>query len=163
MLQIYFGDIPESIARPGDVIYNTATYFKNVYQDDWFADDFAIKMIKSVDKSEVVDRNLIESKALGKIPPTMLSGGVKTLLLIYNVPDKIFNASTCGNNCASWLLRIARNREKSDGSDITVNLRHLMDFGKGTFSIRVLNSGAVVHNMVELIYEAAAALKGDAQ
>ena len=31
----------------------------------------------------------------------------KTLLLIYNQPEKIFNASTCGDNCAKWILKIA--------------------------------------------------------
>ena len=31
---------------------------------------------------------------------------MKTLLLILNEPDKIFNASTCGDNCAKWILEI---------------------------------------------------------
>lgn len=88
MLQVYFGDVPPEVAPPGDVIYNTATYFKNVYEDDWITDPFTVRMIKSVDKSTVIDRNLIQGKALGMIPPPMLSGGVKTLLLIYNMPEK---------------------------------------------------------------------------
>ena len=37
----------------------------------------------------------VDSKALGVIPVTKLSGGTKTLLLILNEPEKIFNAFFC--------------------------------------------------------------------
>ena len=147
MLSIFYGDMAEAIS-------NTSVYFKNTYLDSWFEDEFAQRMIKSIDKARVLGDGLIESPVLGKIAPTQLSGGVKTLLLIHNNPDKIFNASSCGNNCAWWILRMASTR------DITINLRHLMDFGDGRFSIRVLNSGNIVHNMVALIGEADDALRG---
>ena len=102
------------------------------------------------DKSEVIDSNLIESPVLGKISPLALSGGTKTLILIINDKEKIFNASTCGNNCAKWLLKISENE------DVTINLRHLMDFGAGRFNIKVLNTEKIVHNMSELLDEAMA-------
>ena len=44
--------------------------------------------------------------------------------------------------------------------DVTINLRHLMSFGDGRFTIRVLNSGNVVHNMLELIDEYDMAMHG---
>jgi hypothetical protein len=138
MLNIYYGEMP-------DAIYNTAVYFKNVYQDDWLTDPFAQRMIKGVDKSKVLDKHLIESKALGLIPPTELSGGVKTLLLIYNLPEKVFNASTCGDNCAKYILMMAKKK------DITINLHHIMDFGDGSFEIKILNNGQIVHSMKELV------------
>ena len=149
MLSIRFGDM-------SDAIYDTSTYFKNTYLDSWFDDDFAQRMIKSIDGAKVIGGSLIESRILGKIAPTQLSGGVKTLLLIRNVPDKVFNASTCGDNCAWWILKMAHER------DITINLRHLMDFGRGRFTIKVLNSGKVVHDMLGLLCEAEPALRGDA-
>ena len=147
MLNIYFGDMPGAI-------YNTSVYFKNTYLDSWFEDEFARRMIKSIDGAVVLGDGLIQSRVLGKIAPTQLSGGVKTLLLIHNMPDKVFNASTCGDNCAWWILRMAK------GHDITINLRHLMDFGDGKFTIRVLNSGTVVHDMLALVCEAGMALQG---
>lgn len=67
------------------------------------------------------------------------------MLLIANVPDKIFNASTCGDNCAKWILKLSTERE------ITINLRHLMDFGDGEYEIKILNTGQVVHNRKELV------------
>ncbi|WP_330395089.1 DUF4869 domain-containing protein [Oribacterium sp. C9] len=32
-----------------------------------------------------------------------------------------------------------------------MNLRHLMDFGKGDFDIEISNTGMIVHSMKELI------------
>lgn len=75
MLNSYFGPMPEAI-------YNTAVYFKNTYRDPWITNPMSVEMIKDVDKSDVVSASLIESPVLGSISPLMLSGGVKTLMLI---------------------------------------------------------------------------------
>ena len=138
MLKIYYGNMKEAI-------FNTSVYFKNIYEDEWIVDDLARKMIQDVDKSTVLDSNVIDSPVMGKISPIGLSGGVKTLILIKNEPKKVFNASTCGDNCAKWLLKIA------EREDITINLRHLMDFGEGKFDICILNTGQIVHSMKELV------------
>ena len=138
MLNIFYGDMPEAI-------YNTAVYFKNVYEDEWITDPLSREMIADVDKSVVLGSGIINSPVLGKIPPLSLSGGVKTLMLIDHMPEQIFNASTCGDNCAKWLLKIGEEK------DITVNLRHLMDFGEGNFTIHIVNTDQVVHSMAELI------------
>ena len=95
--------------------------------------------------SVVLDSGVIDSPVLGKIPPTSLSGGVITLILVKNEPDKIFNASTCGDNCAKWFFKLAESRE------LTINLRHLMDFGDGCFDLRILNTLQIVHSMKELV------------
>ncbi len=137
MLNIYYGEMPQAI-------YNTPIYFNNVYLDQWLDDELNQKMIRSVDKGEVLGHNAVETKALGIIPPTKLSGGVKTLMLIHHMPDKVFNASNCGDNCARWILEIARRQ------DITINLRHIMDFGNRKLKVRVLNNGAMVDNMGDL-------------
>ena len=120
MLKVFLGYMPEAI-------FNTAVYFKNVYEDSWITDPQAREMILDVDKSTVLDSAVIDSPVLGKIPPISLSGGVKTLILMKNEPDKIFNASACGDNCAKWILKLAETK------DLTINLRHLMDFGKEPF------------------------------
>ena len=110
----------------------------------------AVEMIRDVDRSKVIGPQVIESPVLGMITPLQLSGGVKTLLLIANDRSNkhVFNASTCGDNCAEWILRIA------DDKKVIINLRHLMDFGKGEFKIRVLNTGKIVKNMGDLVAEA---------
>ena len=103
---------------------------------------------QDIDKSDVLDSARIESPIFGIMSPTQLSGGVKTLILIANDKNHVFNASNCGDNCAKWLLIIAE-KEK-----IVINLRHLMDFGNGDFKIRVMNTGKIVKNMQELVLEA---------
>ena len=138
MLNIFYGDMK-------DAVYNTASYFKFDYEDEWITDPFLKEMILDVDKSVVLDSGVIDSPVLGKIPPVGLSGGVKTLILVKFEKDKIFNASTCGDNCARWLLKIA------ESEDRTVNLRHLMDFGEDSFTVRILNTNQIVHSMRELV------------
>lgn len=142
MLNIYFGDM-------SDAIYNTKVFFDNAYEDEWLLDEFAKRLIKEIDKSEVIDAQMIKSPVLGVISPTALSGGTKTLLLIKNYTDKVFNASMCGDNCAKYILELARNRE------LTINLRHIMNFGKRKFEIRTLNDGRIAHDMTELLSIAA--------
>lgn len=138
MLNIYYGDMPEAI-------YNPVVYFKNTYTDDWITDDLSRKMILDVDRSKVISARIIDSPVLGPITPNELSGGVKTLIDIYKVPERVFNASACGDNCAKWILKIGEQK------DITINLRHIMDFGNGTFTAKVLNTNQIVHSMNELV------------
>lgn len=140
MLKIVYGDIE-------NCIHDVDTYFYNVYNKKWFEDELVKKMIFDIDKSEVVSGNLIRSKVLGDISPDLLSSGVKTLILLFKDSKKIFNASNCGDNCAKWILEIAKIK------NITINLYHIMDFGKKNFDVKVkiLNNNIFVNNMRELI------------
>ena len=106
--------------------------------------DIARKIIKDIDKSEVLGENCIESTILGQISPKDLSGGAKTLMLIYNNPNLVINASACGDNCVKWLLQMAEEK------DIFIRLLHNMNFGTA-FTIKVMNTNQVVHTMPELI------------
>lgn len=139
MLRIYYGDIESP-----KYIFNPDVFFNNSYDDEWITDPFSVKMIKAIDGSEVVGPRLIDSPFLGAIPTERLSGGVKTLILMNNDSDHIFNASACGDNCAPWILKIGQNK------DLTIRLGYLMDFGKERFDIEVVNLHQIVHTMKEL-------------
>ena len=153
MLKICFGPMSQAI-------YDTSAYFNNVYLDSWLDDSFSQKIIRAIDKGVVLSNHAVETKALGIIPITSLSGGAKTLLLIDHMPEKVFYASTCGDNCAPWLLRIAKKHKE----DITINLHHIMDFDTAhqgiTFEIYIMNTGETVHSMSEYVLSASAALEG---
>lgn len=85
---------------------------------------------------------------IGTVPMNVLrknSAKNITLILVKFEKDKIFNASTCGDNCAKWLLKIA------EAEDRTINLRHLMKFEVEPFNIRILNTNEIVHTMEELV------------
>ena len=141
MLSVFFGEMPEAV-------YNTNVYFQNQYKDSWITKPLSREMILDIDKSEVISENLIQSPVLGAISPSQLSGGVKTLILMANDKSHVFNASTCGDNCAKWILQLGATEK------LVINLRHLMDFGPGEFKIKVLNTGKIVKNMSELVAEA---------
>ena len=143
MLNIFLGNMDEAIYFP-------PVYFDNRYEDEWITEKLSVDMIKDVDQSVVVGPRLIDTPVLGPISAKELSGGVKTLILMaFDDSGRVFNASACGDNCAKWILHIAEEKE------LTINLRHIMNFGKGEFEARILNTGDVVHNMKEFIVAAA--------
>ena len=141
MLKIYFGEMD-------GVLHNVETYFKNQMDYSWLEDEQAKRIIEDVDQSIVVSPYCISSRVLGQIPPTRLSGGTKALLLIWNLEDRVVNASNCGDNCAKWLLEFGQQK------DITIHLNHIMDFGTNDFEIEILNNHCMVHNMKEYVLEA---------
>ena len=139
MLSVYLGKMDQAIYYP-------PAYFDNRYEDEWITDTLSVEMIKDVDHSEVIGPHLIESPVLGPISVKEISGGVKTLILLaFDRSGKVFNASACGDNCAKWILKIGNEK------DLTINLRHLMDFGSNEFEIKILNTGDIVHNMEEFV------------
>lgn len=139
MLNIFLG-------KMDDAIYFSPVYFDNQYEDEWITNELSVKMIKDVDRSSVIGERLIDSPVLGPISTKELSGGVKTLILMaFDDTGKVFNASACGDNCAKWILEIGKLK------DLTINLRHIMEFGDEEFEIRILNTGETIHNMLEFI------------
>ena len=140
MLKIYYGDLDSD-----NYIFNPDVFFNNSYEDEWITDSFSVQMIKDIDKSDVIGPKVIDSPFLGSIPVERLSGSVKTLILMNNDSEHVFNASACGDDCAKWILKIA------DKKDLTIRLGYLMDFGKKDFEIEILNLGKIVHNGLELV------------
>ena len=112
MLNIEYGSYQKLYDKYGeDFIYDPDMYFNNTYDEKWITSDIARKIIKDIDKSEVLGENCIESPILGQISPKDLSGGAKTLMLIYNNPNLVINASACGDNCVKWLLQMAEEKD----------------------------------------------------
>ena len=138
MLRIYFGEMD-------NVLHNVETYFNNQYQYAWLEDEFVKAVIEDVDKSVVQSPECIMSPVLRQIPPTRLSGGTKAVILMKYVPDRIINASNCGNNCARWILELGNEK------NLTINLHHIMEFEDVGFEIEILNNNSIVHNMGELV------------
>lgn len=142
MLSIYFGDYPGE-----NYIDNPDLYFDNTYEDEWLEDKRSKEMVKDIDRSELISPNLVVSPVLGSIPVTRLSGGVKTLIQIDHDSAHVYNASACGDNCAGWLLRIGQEK------DIIVRMGHMMHFencGIEQLSIRIDNTGEIVHSQYDL-------------
>lgn len=140
MLKIYFGELDSD-----KYIFNPDAFFNNTYEDEWITDPLSVRMIKDIDGSTVQGPRAIDSPYLGSIPTERLSGGVKTLILMAHDREHIFNASACGDNCAKWILEIA------GGSDLTIRLGYLMDFGTRPFEIEIENIQKIVYNQADLV------------
>lgn len=143
MLKIVFGDIENSI-------YHPPTYFDNTYEDGWITNPLSVKMIKDIDKSDVIGSRVIDSPVLGSISVKELSGGVKTLILMqFDESGRIFNASACGDNCAKWIYEISKHK------DLTIALHHIMDFSDcEDFSAFIVNTGKQVNSYKDYLDEA---------
>lgn len=130
-----------------EVLTDAPRYFDNVWEDEWLEDPLVKQMIKDVDNSEVISPHLIESPVLGPIGPKDISGGVKVLILLLKDTSFIYNISNCGDNCAKWIIEIAKICEKEQNSDLTVFLEHIMDFGTCQplgIDFKIMNSNKIV-------------------
>ena len=145
MLRIYYGDL-----NADNYIYNPDAFFNNTYEDDWIIDPLSVEMIRDIDGSDVIGPRAINSPYLGSIPTERLSGGVKTLILMSKDFDHIFNASACGDNCAKWILKIAKRLEEQK-KDLIIRLGYLMDFGEEPFEIQIENLKKIVYGRRELV------------
>lgn len=146
MLKIIYGILDTD----EDFIYNGDAFFNDEREDEWLSNELVKQMILDIDKSEVLDNNLIKSPVLGLIPPEYLSGGVKTLISILYNPELIFNATGCGENCSKWLLKIADELDE----DIIINLQYNMKFTEEPFHIKVMNTDTVITKDSDLALEA---------
>ena len=139
MLSIFFGEKENVMHGP--------SWFKFNYKEEWLADPFIGEMMADIDKSRYKGGQLIESDVLGPIPPEKLSGGLQTLICIYKRPDLMFNATSCGENCARWLLEIGKKE------NITVNLRYYMPFDDfGDIEVEILNENFTAKNAKDYMH-----------
>ena len=133
MLRICFGELKEALYGP--------TWFTYCHDLSWFQDERIQEMVREIDKTEYLGGSVFNSPVLGMIPPEKLSGGVKTLIVIDKMPDKVFDATNCGENCAPMLLEIGRR------TDVTVNLRAFLPLkSEDSFEIEIVNTGSIVTN-----------------
>ena len=58
MLRIHFGSLPNEI-------YNTEMYYENQYDMNWVMDEFAQRVIRDIDASEVIGPDLIRNSVFG--------------------------------------------------------------------------------------------------
>lgn len=86
-------------------------YFRWGYYPEWFDDDIVKQMVLDVDKTVVKSQYCMESPVLGQIPPDMLSGGVKGLILLYKDPDYYTDISIFGENCQGWLSWLFQHKD----------------------------------------------------
>lgn len=143
MLRIAFRNLGMSIE--GKISY-VSDYFDAQYEQSWFQSPLAKEIIRDIDQSEYISGEYIESPLLGGMPPTGLSTGCKSLLLLLNEDGAIVSGERMGDNCFKWVLEIAKVK------DITITLNHGIEFEE-PFEVLSMNTGRVLTNNLELFEE----------
>lgn len=138
MLNIYFGSM-EGELRTAD------GWFDNQLPDEYYTTEFSKKVIKDVDKSDVLSVNVVDSPILGIIPITGISSGSKGVIVL-RYTDKVVNLVSLGDNCVRSLLSILEEKE------LTVSSLRFVDFYKYGYQgdINILNDNSTVSNSLDL-------------
>ncbi len=149
MLSIYFNTfgIDDSILENPNYIDNPRAWFDNQGGRHYITGDFEKQVIKDIDNSVVVSENVLENPIFGGISSQKISGISKTVILVKNQPQYIFNGSHMGDKAAKWLLKIGKMQ------DVTIRLGYLMKFEE-PFEIRIVNSDKIVTNWKDYLFEA---------
>jgi hypothetical protein len=106
-------------------------------------DQIIYEMIKDVDSSELLTPNSVKNYRGRVMAPTGLSGGVKALIMLYNVEkDLLVNGDSMGENCYKWVIELGKIK------DIYLTMTDIMDFVEPheeylPFECRILNTGFV--------------------
>ena len=102
MLKVYFGN-NEKALKSGD------GYFDNWLDDDCLETEFAKEVVREIDKSELISKNLVQSPVIGAVPPKFLSGGAKSLLIL-RFSDVEMNITAFGENCYPYIIKISKEK-----------------------------------------------------
>lgn len=135
MVKVYF-------ELPDEEIISTSRYFNNSYTDEWL-DDWAERVIREVDQSNLISPGLVDSPVLGPITIREISGGAKALITMNADPTVISNANSCGENCAGLLAELSKKK------DFSIFLAYPMNFRNHTFDMEIERTGKKCHHADE--------------
>lgn len=138
MLKVWFGD-----NYPGGKVFKRVDmYFDMVKEKSWFNDKFIQEMIYDVDNGTKVLKDFaLENPLIGGMSPDKLSGGLKTLILVKERPDEVYDVTNCGENCFKWLFEICKNEDRT----VVLKYHPLISF-LDPFEMLILNSNEIVTN-----------------
>ena len=137
MLRVLFGRETENTIRTPNI------YFNNVYEDDWFDDEIVKQIVNDIDNS-VLRGLCVLSPVLGSISVQDLSGGCKTLILLYKLDDFEPNLIWLGNNCEDWLIKISNIKD----INVVMTGKDLHFKGK-TLNGICLNDNGIISNGID--------------
>lgn len=146
MLKVMTGNIKNTS-------YNPPGQFSIRFKDEWLDDPFIIEIIDKIDNVEILEGHRLKHRDYGFMSPYDLSGGTQTLLLMYkDTAGIIYNASKCGENCASFILEIAKRK-----GDLTIMLNYDMHIPiSEEYPAYFINNGetyAWIEDLIEVVLD----------
>lgn len=147
MLHILFGEINRATA-PLQFIWDIDGTFDYNFEDEWMQNDFAKEVIEVVDQSKLIAPKIIESPVLGTIIHEWISGGAKTLIMMYNVNNIVHCGNNLGDNCWPLLLKLSKSK------DIVIDLTYYPKFDwVDNTSVHIINNNKIVNNFDSFLTE----------
>ena len=130
-----------------DIYFSSNDYYNNMVDENVILTDFGRKVIKTIDGGEVIDKNVIVTKALGGISQEYLSGGTKSLLTLYSDQSDGINLDICcmGNNCFPLLAELS---EMKDIKLYTEDWRDIFT-DTGLKAVKITNTGKILTTQQE--------------
>lgn len=120
-----------------DDIFDVDGAFDIDVYDEWLKDPFVKQIVEDIDKCECMEGSVLKGE-FGTFAPTNLSSGTKALILMYEYPEFVIDATRCGDNCAKWILEISKIHP------ITITLRYYMEL-ENIEDFYCINSEKVCH------------------
>lgn len=133
------------LTEPDNCITKVDYWFNRHKANSWFNKDLVKEIIRGIDKTEAIKDQYLESPVLGGMSPDRLSTGCKAVITML-VQDRPVYASCCGDNCASWILRVA------DERDVHIYLAHCMQF-QSDFEVIFAETGTKTSSYKEYVHE----------
>lgn len=133
-----------SIDYKDRVITNPGATFGSVKRAEWFRDPFIQKVIKAIDKADVIQDFCLRDRWGNIIPPEYLSNGTKSIIMMKYYKECPIYATRCGDNCVPYI------EELSTMQDLHVVLHHCMPFSEG-FQLYVNDVGKFVTSFADWV------------
>lgn len=143
MLYILYGTIVTDTA-PREYVDIIDDWFDTFFKEDWMTDGWAKRVIRDIDKSELLYPKIIESPVLGTISHEDISGGSKQLIMAKAVTGVVYNGNNFGDNCWPLLLELSKE------VDIMIDLFYFPIFKwVDSIPVTILNTGKIVKSFEE--------------
>ena len=139
MLKVWFGE-SEKALKSGN------GYFDNWLDDSCLETEFAKRIVKAIDKSDLISKNLVQSPVIGAVPPSFLSGGTKSLLIL-KYSDNVMSITAFGKNCYPYIIEISKDKDITIHSNNAFRIFECGDLDM----VLVLNDDSYVYSDEELI------------
>jgi hypothetical protein len=122
-----------------------------IYYREWFDDPFVKNMVLDVDKTKVINYQSSIDYLDQPMDTLKISGGVKSLILLYKMPNLLISGNSMGDNCAKWVLEIGKMH------DCFMTLSYDMKFTEDITSTeemicRVMNTGQLITTFRDYYY-----------
>lgn len=132
-----------------EILLAPAVTFIYDYESEWLNDKLSKEIMLNIDDIVFNDGDYLKHRDYGALSPRELSGGTKTLLLLYkgSLDNYIVKASNLGPNCFKYLEKIAEDKE------VYIYLDYIIPYDYFPIKFKCVETGLITSDYFELYNE----------